>query len=157
MTISEITTKLIGDKRRWNAYKARTRQLPAAYRTTIKALERYLLRFGPADADTAATMFEDLATRFEQAAAGKTPVREIVGDDPVEFAKTLIKDDPRGGAMDTQEREKLINAMVDEHPAVFEAFLKDYAKGGWAGRERQRLINSVARAEGDDNGKAVAR
>lgn len=157
MTISEITTKLIGDKRRWNAYKARTRQLPAAYRTTIKALERYLLRFGPADADAAATMFEDLATRFERGAANGTPVRELVGNDPVEFAKTFIKDYPQGGAMDTGEREKLINAMVEDDPAVFEAFLQDYAKGGWAGRERQRLINSVARAEGHDNGKAVAR
>ncbi|MFI6793991.1 hypothetical protein [Streptosporangium canum] len=32
-------------------------------------------------------MFEDLADLFEQAAADGTPIREIVGEDPVEFVE----------------------------------------------------------------------
>ncbi|WP_152361216.1 DUF1048 domain-containing protein [Microlunatus speluncae] len=149
MTISEFTVKLIGDKRRWRAYKARTRQLPAAYRTSVKALERYLLRFGPADADTAATVFEDLATRFEQAAAAGTPVREIVGDNPVEFVKTLLQNYPKGGGLPSQERERLISELVDENPAVLEALLQEYGQGGWAGKERKRLSRAIERAEAD--------
>ncbi|MGZ5384481.1 MAG: DUF1048 domain-containing protein, partial [Acidimicrobiia bacterium] len=61
MSISKFTSKVIGDKRRWRQYKARTRQLPANYRTAVEALERYLMYFGPADGDSAASMFEDLA------------------------------------------------------------------------------------------------
>ncbi len=147
MTISEFTVKLIGDKRRWRAYQARTRQLPAAYRTTVKALERYLLRFGPADADTAATVFEDLATRFEQAAAAGTPVRELVGDNPVEFVKAFLQNYPTGSGLPSQERERLISEIADEHPAVFEAFLQEYAKGGWVGKEQRRLSRTIDRAE----------
>jgi len=32
MAISKFTSKVIGDKRRWRQYKARTRQLPENYR-----------------------------------------------------------------------------------------------------------------------------
>jgi len=119
MSISRFTSKVIGDKRRWREYKARTRQLPENYRAAIDALERYLMYFGPADGDSAASMFEDLADLFEQAAADGTPIREIVGEDPVEFA---------------------------------DAFLQNYSKGGWVTRERERLVNAIARAEGEDGG-----
>jgi DNA-binding ferritin-like protein (Dps family) len=147
MTISELASKMIGDKRRWRAYKARTRQLPTAYRTTIKALERYLLCFGPVDGDTAASVFEDLATLFEQAATRGTPVREIVGDNPVEFVKTFLQSYPEAG-LSTQERERLVSEIVAENPVVFEAFLKDYVTGGWVARERKRLNGAIERAEG---------
>ena len=119
MSISKFTSNVIGDKRRWREYKARTRQLPENYRAAIDALERYLMYFGPADGDSAASMFEDLADLFEQAAADGTPIREIVGEDPVEFA---------------------------------DAFLQNYSKGGWVTRERERLVNAIARAEGEDGG-----
>ena len=119
MSISKFTSKVIGDKRRWREYKARTRQLPENYRTAIDALERYLMYFGPADGDSAASMFEDLADLFEQSAANGTPIREVVGEDPVEFA---------------------------------DAFVQNYSKGGWVSRERERLVNAIARAEGEDGG-----
>jgi DNA-binding ferritin-like protein (Dps family) len=115
MRVSDLLTKVIGDKRRWWAYKARTRQLPENYRVAVEGLERYLMFFGAADGDSAASMFEDLADLFEQAAADGTPIREIVGEDPVDFV---------------------------------EAFLQNYAKGGWVTRERERLIDAIERAEG---------
>ena len=84
-------SKVIGPKRRWRAYKARVRQLPENYRTAVEAIERYLMHFGPMDGDSAASLFEDLADLFEQAAADGTPIREIVGEDPVEFVEALIQ------------------------------------------------------------------
>ena len=119
MSISKFTSTVIGDKRRWRQYKARTRQLPENYRTAVEAIQRYLMYFGPADGDSAASMFEDLADLFEQSAADRTPIREIVGQDPVDFV---------------------------------EAFLQNYSKGGWITRERERLINAIERAEGEDGG-----
>ncbi len=78
---------MIGDKRRWRQYKARVRQLPPNYRMAVETIERYLMYFVLADGDAAASMFEDLADLFEQAAADGTPVREIVGEDPVEYRR----------------------------------------------------------------------
>ena len=110
MGISDFTSKVIGDKRRWRGYKARTRQLPANYRTAVEALERYLMYFGPADGDSAASMFDDLADLFEQAAADGTPIREIVGEDPVEFVETFLENYTKGGWV-TRERERLTSAI----------------------------------------------
>ena len=110
MSISKFTSKVIGDKRRWRAYKARTRQLPANYRTAVEALERYLMYFGPADGDSAASMFEDLADLFEQAAADGTPLRGIVGEDPVEFVEAFVQNYSKG-AWVTRERERLTSAI----------------------------------------------
>jgi DNA-binding ferritin-like protein (Dps family) len=82
---SGFISKVIGDKKRWRAYKARTRRLPENYRTAVEAIERYLMYFVPTDGDSAASMFEDLADLFERAAADGTSIREIVGENPAEF------------------------------------------------------------------------
>jgi DNA-binding ferritin-like protein (Dps family) len=111
-------SKVIGPKRRWRAYKARSRQLPASYRTAVDALERYLNYFGGAGSDSPA-IYEDLIDLFEQGAANGTPVREIVGEDPVEFV---------------------------------EEFVRNYPKGQWVIRERERLISAIDRAAGEDTG-----
>jgi DNA-binding ferritin-like protein (Dps family) len=108
---------VIGDKRRWRQYKARVKKLPPNYRTAVEAIERYLMHFGSLDTDNAASLFEDVADLFERAAADGTPIREIVGNDPVEFVDELIR---------------------------------TYAKGGYVARERQRLINAIDQATGED-------
>ncbi|MFH1104028.1 MAG: DUF1048 domain-containing protein [Actinomycetota bacterium] len=112
-------SKVIGPKRRWRVYKARVKQLPENYRTAVEAIMRYLMHVGqaPTDADSAASMFEDLADLFERAAADGTPVRTVVGENPVEFV---------------------------------EAFVQNYMKGGWVIREQERLVDAIARTDGED-------
>jgi DNA-binding ferritin-like protein (Dps family) len=110
MSISKFTTKVIGEKRRWRQYKARTQRLPANYRDTVEALERYFMHFGAADGDSAASMFEDLVELFEQGAADGTPIRGIVGDDPVEFADTFLENYAKGGWV-TKEQDRLTSAI----------------------------------------------
>jgi DNA-binding ferritin-like protein (Dps family) len=106
-----VFSKMIGDKRRWRQYKARTRQLPANYRTAIDAVERYLLYVGGrGDGPGWASMLDDLADLFEQGAANGTPVREIVGEDPVEFVMTFVQNYPEGQWI-TRERERLTSAI----------------------------------------------
>ncbi|MET0133850.1 MAG: DUF1048 domain-containing protein [Kibdelosporangium sp.] len=116
MNIADLTTRVIGDKRRWRAYKARVKQLPSSYRTAVDGIERYLMFFGAADGDSAASMFDDLADLFEQAAVHGTAIREIVGADPVDFVETFIQNYSKGGWV-TRERERLTKAIeraVDE-------------------------------------------
>ena len=110
MSISKIASKVIGDKRRWREYKRRTAALPEHYRTAVEALERYLMNFGPTDGGTAASMFEDLADLFEQAAADQTPIRAVVGQDPVEFAEAFLQNYEKGGWF-IRERKRLVSAI----------------------------------------------
>ena len=108
---SGFISKVIGDKKRWRAYKARTRRLPANYRTVVEAIERCLMHFVPTDANSAASMFEDLADLFEQAAADTTPIREIVGADPVEFVQTFAQNYSEGGYITSRVRKRLTDAI----------------------------------------------
>ena len=113
---SGLFSKVIGPKRRWRAYKARVRQLPPNYRSAVDAIERYLMFFGPMEADSAGSLLEDVADLFERAAADATPIREIVGDDPVEFVEALIANYTKGGYV-TRERERLTRAIESAEAA----------------------------------------
>ena len=53
---------------------------------------------------------EDLADLFERAAADETPIREIVGDDPVEFMEALVQNYAKGRWI-TRERNRLTSAI----------------------------------------------
>ena len=103
--------KVIGGKRQWREHRARTRQLPASYRTAVEALERYMMYCGPGgDGAEAASMFDDLIDLFEQSAANRTPIREIVGEDPVEFLEAFVRNYP-DGQWRVRERKRLISAI----------------------------------------------
>jgi DNA-binding ferritin-like protein (Dps family) len=105
-----MATGWIGQKRRWRQYKARTNRLPASYHTAIDALERYSHYFGPGTGDGVLSMLEDLADLFEQSAASGTPIREVVGEDPVEFADAFLRNYPEGQWI-IRERDRLTSAI----------------------------------------------
>ena len=108
----ELIIGSFDDKKQWRAYKARVKALPAEYRESVDAIEHYLLRSGdtPLEWSRMATMFDDLATLFEQAAADATPVRDIVGDDPLEFVETFVATYSDGGWAG-KERDRLRRAI----------------------------------------------
>ena len=109
--MNKVIAKVVGEKRQWRQHRARTRQLPESYRTAIEALERYLMHVGPGgDGAGAASMFDDLLDLFEQSAANGTSIREIVGDDPVEFLEAFVENYP-DGQWRVRERMRLINAI----------------------------------------------
>lgn len=102
----------LGDKRRWREHRARVKTLPGPYRTTVEALERYLMHFGAiSKGDVLVTMLGDLADLFEEAAADATPIRSIVGDHPVEFAETFLQNYSDGQWIN-KERDRL-TATID--------------------------------------------
>ncbi|MFI9553482.1 DUF1048 domain-containing protein [Nonomuraea endophytica] len=106
----EKVTGSLEDKKRYRQYKARSQQLPASYRMTIEALDRYLMHFGRGDGADATAMYEDLIDLFEQSAANKTPIREIVGEDPVEFIETFLQNYSMG-RWRLREQERLVSAI----------------------------------------------
>ncbi|WP_336203740.1 DUF1048 domain-containing protein [Nonomuraea sp. LPB2021202275-12-8] len=106
----EVVTGPLEDKRRWRQYKARIKALPDNYRTAAEALERYLMHFGPGDGADAASMYDDLADLFEQSAADGTTIREIFGEDPVEFVEAFVQNYSVGRYI-SRERNRFTNAI----------------------------------------------
>jgi DNA-binding ferritin-like protein (Dps family) len=88
----EALTGSLEQKKQYKQDKARIEALPEPYATAAQAMHRYFMYYaGITDGDTLVAMFGDLADLWERAAVDKTPVREIVGDDPVEFAETFAQ------------------------------------------------------------------
>jgi DNA-binding ferritin-like protein (Dps family) len=108
MSISKFISKVIGDKREWRQYKERAQRLPPSYRAAVEALERYLMYFGGGGDGTA--IFADLVDLFEESATNGTPIRQIVGEDPVEFIETFVRNYPKGNWI-IRERERLTHAI----------------------------------------------
>ncbi|MEO3795426.1 DUF1048 domain-containing protein [Nonomuraea sp. B10E15] len=106
----EIVTGSLEEKKRYRRYKARIKQLPENYRIAVEALERYLMHFGPVDGAGAMAMYDDLAELFEQAAADGTPIRDIFGEDPVEFVEAFVANYPLGQYRN-RERNRLASAV----------------------------------------------
>jgi DNA-binding ferritin-like protein (Dps family) len=113
----ERITGSFEDKKRWRRYKARKEQFPPSYRTAIDGLERYFMYAGSiVKGDVLMQMLEDLADLIERAAVDGTPIRDIVGDDPVEFADTFIRNYSDGQWIN-KERKRLtdtINQAADD-------------------------------------------
>ncbi len=109
----EALTGSLEQKKQYKQDKARIDALPEPYGTVAKAMHRYFMYYGGVtDGDTLITMFGDLADLWERAAVDGTPVRDIVGADPVEFAETLAQSYGGKHWID-KERTRLI-AAVDE-------------------------------------------
>jgi DNA-binding ferritin-like protein (Dps family) len=106
--------KVIGsleEKKLYREYKARAAALPENYRTAINGIERYLTYFGGiTSGEVLVRMFDDLIVLFEQSAADGTPVRAVVGDDPVEFVEAFLANYAEGRWIN-KERQRLIAAI----------------------------------------------
>ena len=108
--IEKITGSL-EHKKRYREYKARKEQLPENYRAALEALDRYFMYFGGiTKGETLVAMIEDLINLFEESAANGTPIRAIVGEDPVEFAETFLRNYEDGRWID-KERRRFVDAI----------------------------------------------
>ncbi|MGW4481084.1 DUF1048 domain-containing protein [Rhodococcus triatomae] len=109
----ETITGSLEQKKQFKQYTARVEALPEPYRAAAKAFQRYFNYYGGiTDGDTLLTMFVDFADLWERAAADGTPVRGIVGDDPVEFAETFVQS-YSGKKWIDKERARLTQAIED--------------------------------------------
>ena len=108
----ETITGSLGQKKQYKQDKARLAALPEPYATAAKATHRYLIYSGGiTDGDTLTRMFTDLADLWERAAADGLPVRDIVGDNPVEFAETFSQ--AYGGTQWIDKERARLNTAID--------------------------------------------
>ncbi|WP_243074224.1 DUF1048 domain-containing protein [Microbacterium sp. SS28] len=109
----EALTGSLEQKKQYKQDMARIEALPASYRTAAKAVHRYLMYAGGVvDGDTLTTMFTDFADLWERAALDGTPVREIVGDDPVAFAENFAQ--AYSGKQWIDKERARLNKAIDE-------------------------------------------
>ena len=73
-------------------------------------MQQYLLHLGAIDDDRWTSAVEDLADLFEQAAADRTPIRDLVGEDPIDFAETFSRSYSSGDRRSRAQR-KLLDAI----------------------------------------------
>lgn len=109
----EALTGSLEQKKQYKRDRARVEALPEPYRSTTKAFERYFMYYGGiVDGDTLVTMLGDFTDLWERAAVDATPVRDIVGEDPVEFAETFASA-YAGARWIDKERARLTAAIRD--------------------------------------------
>lgn len=109
----ETVTGSWEQKKQYRQLKARIEALPQPYGAAAKAVQRYLMYYGGiTDGDTAIAMLGDLADLWDRAAADGTPVRAIVGEDPVEFAEVFAQA-YTGARWIDKERARLNKAIDD--------------------------------------------
>ncbi|WP_375401396.1 DUF1048 domain-containing protein [uncultured Amnibacterium sp.] len=107
----EFVTGPLEQKKRWRESVARLDALPEPYRNSARALQRYLLHAGGiTDGPTLITMIGDFADLWDRAAADGTPIRDVVGEDPVEFAEAFVQA-YSGRQWIDEERGRLRNAI----------------------------------------------
>lgn len=109
----EALTGSLEQKKQYRQDKARIDGLSEPWSTAGKGMYRYLIYTSDVtDGDLLVRMLGDLADLWERAAADGTPVREIVGDDPVEFAETFAES-YTGKRWIDKERARLAKAVED--------------------------------------------
>lgn len=109
----ETLTGSLEQKRQYRRAVARIEALDEPYRGAAKAVDRYLTYAGGfTDGDTLVRMVADHADLWERAALDGTPVRAVVGDDPVEFAEAFARA-YSGKEWIDEERARLSEAIDD--------------------------------------------
>jgi len=111
MSWIEKLTGPLEQKKQYRSAIARMDALPAPYRAAAKAYQRYFMyAAGFLDGDTLVALLTDFVELWERAAADDTPVREIVGADPVEFGEDFVRA-YTGRQWIDKERTRLIEAI----------------------------------------------
>lgn len=114
----EVLTGPLEQKKQYREYKARLKALPEPYAAAAKAIDRYIMYYGGlTDGDVMMRMLTDHIELWERAAADATPLREIVGDDPVDFTETFIRA-YSGTQWIDKERARLVKAIDDADKAT---------------------------------------
>lgn len=109
----EALTGSLEEKKQYRRCRSRLEALPEPYGTAGRALQRYFMYYGGvSDGETIVTMMRDHVELWERAAADGTPVRDIVGEDPVEFAEAFVHA-YSGTLWIDKERARLTRAIED--------------------------------------------
>ena len=92
--MSNLWTKLVGDKKEWRRMEARAGALPRDYRIVYGEIKHYLWRFTSGDGMDIVAVLRDVLGLFETGAAEGKDVLDVTGEDVAVFCDERLRGTP---------------------------------------------------------------
>jgi len=89
--MSNLLTKILGDKKEWKAMEARANALPRDYRIVYGETKSYMWRFTAGDGMDTVALLEDVLGLFETSAAQGKSVLDVTGEDVAAFCDERLR------------------------------------------------------------------
>lgn len=89
--MTNLLTKILGDKREWRAMEARADALPRDYRVVYGEIKRYLWRFTTGDGMDIVALLKEVLGLFETGAAQGADVLDVTGEDVATFCHERLR------------------------------------------------------------------
>jgi DNA-binding ferritin-like protein (Dps family) len=89
--MSNLLTRIIGDKAEWRAMEARAKALPRDYRIVYDEMKTYLWRFTAGDGMDIVAILKDVLGLFEVSAAHGKGVLDVTGQDLAAFCDERLR------------------------------------------------------------------
>lgn len=108
--MSNILSKLIGEKKEWKAMEARAQALPPDYRAVYEEIKRYLWKLAAGDGAGTVAALDSVITLFEQGVSRQQGVRDVTGTDVAAFCDAGLREHNAASYVD--EWRESLNADV---------------------------------------------
>jgi DNA-binding ferritin-like protein (Dps family) len=90
--MSNIMTKLIGDRKEWKRMEARANALPRDYRIVYGEMKSYMWRFTAGDGMDIVAILKEVLEEFEAGAAAGKRALEVTGEDVAAYCDARLGD-----------------------------------------------------------------
>ena len=89
--MSNLLTKILGDKKEWKAMEARADALPRDYQIVYGEMKSYMWRFTADDGMDIVAILKNVLGLFETSAAQGDRVRDVTGKDVAAFCDERLR------------------------------------------------------------------
>lgn len=126
----ELVTGPLAQKKEFRAAQVRIDALAEPYRTGARAVQRYVMATcAPEDGENLVRMTTDLADLWEQAQEHGSTVRDVIGEDPVDFSETFART-YTGKRWVDKERRRLLASIAEAEGAAGTGVVDGEIEGG---------------------------
>lgn len=89
--MTNLLTKILGDKKEWKAMEARANVLPRDFRLVYGEMKSYMWRFTAGDGMDIVAILKDVLGLFETSAAQGKSVLDVTGEDVAAFCDERLR------------------------------------------------------------------
>ncbi len=89
--MTNLLTKILGDKKEWKAMEARANVLPRDFRLVYGEMKSYMWRFTASDGMDVVAILKDVLGLFETSAAQGKSVLDVTGEDVAAFCDERLR------------------------------------------------------------------
>jgi DNA-binding ferritin-like protein (Dps family) len=89
--MTNLLTKILGDKKEWKAMEARANVLPRDFRIVYGEMKSYLWRFTTGDGMDIVAILKEVLGLFETGAAQGKSVLDVTGEDVAAFCHERLR------------------------------------------------------------------